>query len=54
MKLTTKKVLKLLKHPGRHGDGDGLSLQVMSPGRGSWLLRYERMGANAPWGSALR
>lgn len=50
MKLTTKKVLKLLKHPGRHGDGDGLYLQVMSPGRGSWLLRYERMGRERTMG----
>jgi hypothetical protein len=40
--LTTKRILKCLKTAGRYGDG--LYLQVNTPGRGSWLLRYERNG----------
>ena len=44
MKLTAKKVLKLLKVPGRHPDGDGLILQVTGPGNASWLFRYTRNG----------
>ena len=42
MNLTTKRILKCLKTAGRYGDG--LYLQVNTPGRGSWLLRYERDG----------
>jgi site-specific recombinase XerD len=44
LKLTVKRIAKLMKQPGRYGDGDGLVLQVGTPGRGSWLLRYERNG----------
>ena len=43
-RLTTKRVLRALKAPGRYPDGDGLYLQVATPGSGSWLLRYERDG----------
>jgi integrase len=44
MKLTAKRVLRALKKPGRYPDGDNLYLQVATPGKGSWLLRYERQG----------
>ena len=44
MKLTAKRVAKLLKRPGRHPDGDNLYLRVSRPGKASWLLRYERAG----------
>jgi integrase len=42
--LTAKKVLRLLKRPGRYGDGHGLWLQVRNPRNASWLLRYQRDG----------
>jgi hypothetical protein len=41
---TTKRVARFLKKPGRYPDGDNLYLRVSRPGRGSWLLRYERAG----------
>jgi integrase len=44
MRLTAKKVAKLLKRPGRYGDGRGLVLEVVSPTNASWLLRYQRGG----------
>jgi integrase len=44
MRLTAKRVARLLKRPGRHPDGDNLYLRVSSPGNASWLLRYERAG----------
>ena len=44
MKLTAKRVAKLLKRPGRYPDGDNLYLRVSRPGKASWLLRYERAG----------
>ena len=44
MKLTAKRVAKLLKRPGRYPDGDNLYLRVSRPGKASWLLRYERDG----------
>lgn len=50
MKLTAKRILKFLKTPGRYGDGDGLYLQVNVPGRGSWILRYERAGRERAMG----
>jgi integrase len=50
MKLTAKRILKLLKTPGRYGDGDGLYLQVNTPGRASWILRYERDGRERAMG----
>ena len=41
-KLTAKQV----EHagPGRHGDGDGLSLLVKPNGGRSWVLRYSENG----------
>jgi hypothetical protein len=50
MKLTAKRILKFLKKPGRYGDGDGLYLQVNTPGRASWILRYERGGRERAMG----
>jgi integrase len=45
MQLTAKRVARrLLKQPGRHLDGDGLYLQVVSETNASWVLRYERDG----------
>ena len=44
MNLSVKRVPKLLQEPGRYGDGNGLYLQVITRGKGSWLLRYERDG----------
>jgi integrase len=44
MRLTTKRVSRALKVRGRYPDGNGLYLQVSSPGTGSWLLRYQRAG----------
>lgn len=44
MKLTAKRVARFLKTPGRYPDGDNLYLRVSTPGKGSWLLRYERAG----------
>jgi hypothetical protein len=43
MGLTVKRVERLNK-PGRHGDGNGLYLQVTKDGVKSWLLRYVRHG----------
>jgi integrase len=50
MKLSSKRVAKFLHRPGRYGDGDGLYLQVSRPGRGSWILRYERAGRERAMG----
>jgi Arm DNA-binding domain len=44
VKLTSKRVLRALKAPGRYPDGANLYLQVSKPGKGSWLLRYARDG----------
>jgi integrase len=44
MKLTSKRVARLLKQPGRYHDGHGLHLQVTGPRNASWLLRYQRHG----------
>jgi integrase len=45
--LTTKRVARLLKTPGRHRDADvkGLLLCVTGPGNASWQLRYQLNGA---------
>lgn len=50
VKLTTKRIAKFLKKPGRYGDGDGLYLQVNVVGRASWILRYERAGRERAMG----
>jgi hypothetical protein len=44
MKLTAKRVLRFLKKPGRYPDGSNLYLQVVTPGKASWLLRYAHDG----------
>ena len=44
MKLTSKRVLRALKTPGRYSDGGNLHLQVSAPGAASWIFRYERDG----------
>src|SRR5882724_10868283 len=42
MTLTSKRIERLRKTPGRYGDGHGLYLQVISPTNASWVLRYQR------------
>jgi integrase len=42
--LTAKKIRQAIKRPGRHADGHGLYLQVVSPTNTCWVLRYERAG----------
>ncbi len=42
-KLTALAVKRLVE-PGRHGDGDGLWLQVRDAEKRSWLFRYKRHG----------
>jgi integrase len=44
MGLTTKRITRLRKRPGRYHDGHGLYLQVLSPNSASWILRYVRQG----------
>jgi integrase len=44
MGLTTKRIARLRKRPGRYHDGHGLYLQVLSPNSASWILRYVRQG----------
>jgi integrase len=44
MGLTTKRITRLRKRPGRYHDGHGLYLQVLSPNSASWILRYVRHG----------
>jgi integrase len=50
VKLTAKKISKLLKQPGRYGDGHGLVLEVTSLTNASWLLRYQRHGRERWYG----
>jgi integrase len=42
MKLTATRIKHL--SPGKHGDGDGLWLHVVTAERRSWLFRYQRQG----------
>jgi hypothetical protein len=49
-RLTALQVSKLNK-PGLYGDGGGLTLQIMSGGVKSWLLRY--MIAGEAYGMGL-
>jgi integrase len=44
MGLTTKRITRLRKRPGRYHDGHGLYLQVLSPKSASWILRYQHHG----------
>lgn len=50
MSLTLKLVERLRAKPGRHGDGHGLYLQVISPTNCSWLFRWERDGRERSMG----
>jgi integrase len=43
-KLTATAVIAAFKRPGRHGDGDGLFLQVTPAGAASWVLRVQKDG----------
>lgn len=42
--LTATAVKAALGKPGRYSDGDGLILEVSSPGSGSWLVRVQKDG----------
>jgi integrase len=44
--LSAKRIARLRRRPGRHGDGHGLYLQVTAAGVASWLFRWERRGAD--------
>jgi hypothetical protein len=46
MTLTLRKVAALLRagKPHRHGDGDGLYLEIHGESAGSWLYRYQSQG----------
>lgn len=43
-KLTATGFKAALKKPGKHGDGDGLFLQVTPAGAASWVLRVQKDG----------
>jgi integrase len=43
-KLTATEVRALLRHPGKHGDGDGLWLHVAATDRAHWFLHYGGRG----------
>ena len=42
--LTVTSIKAKLKKPGRHGDGDGLFLQVGTGGAASWIVRIQKDG----------
>lgn len=42
-RLTAAKI-RTIAQPGRYSDGDGLSLEVRGPGKGSWVLRVQAGG----------
>ncbi len=42
-KLTAVQI-RNLREPGRYSDGDGLILNLVAPGRGSWLVRVQSNG----------
>ena len=42
--LTVTSIRSKLKKPGRHGDGDGLFLQVGTGGAASWIVRVQKDG----------
>jgi integrase len=42
--LTVTSIKAKLKKPGRHGDGDGLFLQVGTGGAASWIVRVQKGG----------
>lgn len=43
-RLTVTSIKSALKKPGRHGDGDGLFLQVGTGGNASWIVRVQKDG----------
>jgi integrase len=49
-KLTATAVAAALRKPGRHGDGDGLFLQVTPAGTSSWILRVQKAGKRRDFG----
>ena len=36
--------IRNFKEPGRYSDGEGLILNLISPGRGSWMVRVQANG----------
>jgi integrase len=44
MKITQTAIRGLLKKPGRHGDGHGLFLRVVSPKKAYWTYQYRVAG----------
>jgi Arm DNA-binding domain len=47
-KLTELKVKSA--EEGRHGDGDGLTLEVRASGKKAWFLRYQMNGVRRDMG----
>lgn len=43
-RLSVTSIKAALKKPGRHGDGDGLFLQVGTGGNASWIVRVQKDG----------
>lgn len=43
-RLTVTSIKAALKKPGRHGDGDGLFLEVGTGGKASWIVRVQKDG----------
>lgn len=43
-RLTVTSIKAALKKPGRHGDGEGLFLQVGTGGNASWIVRMQKDG----------
>ena len=43
-KLTATAIKAALNKPGRHGDGEGLFLQVGTGGQASWMVRVQKSG----------
>ena len=39
MGMLTAIQIRSFKEPGRYSDGEGLILNLISPGRGSWMVR---------------
>ena len=44
MAMLTAIQIRSFKEPGRYSDGEGLILNLMSPGRGSWMVRVQANG----------
>ncbi len=50
MKFNAAAVRRRLRKPGKHNDGRGLILHVVTEGRGNWVLRYSRSGRERAMG----